>query len=242
MQTVTETVKETTTLNLYFADHGDEETPVLQQLFKDATVFVWEHSCRTGSDHKITERANALAEGRMLPEQFQQFVWSSTPLNPLPRMLANSWLRIVLEQSPLSRGEIEEFHKLAWQDPPESLPLDKQLNELRLTLAKMADYDRRRDKALAAQLKRLHQQNPNDSILVLRGSGHRLSLPAECRKVGLSASVIIGPCNPLAQNEVIAQLAAGQQPTHQQLMEALAERRNNMRVADKPQDFSQFPL
>jgi hypothetical protein len=71
MQTVTETVKETTTLNLYFADHVDEETPVLEHLFKNSTVFVWENSYRGNFDHRITERANALAEGRMTLEQFQ---------------------------------------------------------------------------------------------------------------------------------------------------------------------------
>jgi hypothetical protein len=234
VRTVTDdTAQETAMLTLYFVDHGDEDTPALRQLFKETTIFVYEHSYRTSSDDKITERVNALAEGRMLLEQFHRLVQSSTPFDPLHRMLENSWLRVVLEQSPLSESEIEDFHRLAWKDPSESLPLDAQLNELRLTVARMADYNRRRDKALAAQLKRLHKQNPNDKILVVRGSGHSLSLPAECHKVGLTPKSIIGPCNPLAQNEVIVQLAAGQDPSMRQLKEALQERRLNIRVADR---------
>jgi hypothetical protein len=220
----------TTTLALYFVDHGDEDTPTLRELFKQSTVFVYEHSIRTESDERITMRLNALSEGRIPLEQFNRQVISSTTLSPLPALIQNSFVKVVLEQSPLSEQEIEDFHNLAWQDPPESLPLHAQLNELETTLRKMAEYDWRRDRALAEQLKRLHSENPDEKILVVRGAGHRLSLPAECRKVGLNPEVILGPCNPSAQNEAIALLAAGQQPTAQQLNEALQERRLNIRA------------
>jgi hypothetical protein len=230
VRTANENNQEAAMLTLYFADHGEEDSPELRQLFKKATIFVYEHGYRTHFDNRITLRANALAEGRMQVEEFRNLVVSSTPLDPLPSLIHDSWVKVVLEQSPLSENEIETFHRLAWKDPPETLPLAAQLNELKLTLNSMAEYDRRRDRALAGQLKRLRQENPDDKILTVRGCGHRLSLTAECRRVGENPRAVLGTCNPLVQNDVIALLAAGQQPTTRQLSEALQERRLNIRA------------
>lgn len=220
-------------LTLYFCEHGSEDNNSLKGLLSQSTILVYEHAWCGSDDHEIEATLNKLARGVLTPEQVAAKYPSSGGVhsaNPLHRSIYRSMVRIVLERSPATEEELDEFAELSFDDPNPNLPMKEQVQYVKEIFRRQAAVDEKRDRALAGQLKRLTQENPTARILVVRGQGHRHSLPAFCRQEGLYPKTVYGYLDQCVQLEVIALMAAGKEPTVDQLTDALGERWANIRT------------
>jgi hypothetical protein len=219
-------------LTLYFCQHGKEDTPALRQIMPLATILGYEHAYHGEDDARIKKELNKLSRGIVKPRQLLKRFPTGDASSVLPylRLIHRSKLQVVLESSPCTHEDIQRFEELSFVDPDETLPISAQAQQLKSIFEEQAEYNRRRDEALAHQLKGLVVQNLSARILVVRGQGHRYSLQAECSKAELTYDVAFGGLHPSAQFEVVALIAGGRQPTQQQLNKALQERMSNIRT------------
>ena len=103
-------------------------------------------------------------------------------------------------------------------------------------LAKRAAYEKKRDEALAEQLKALDSANPSASILVIRGRGHQRSLENAITARNVSARSLTSHEMVLSlfTDELMRKLIAGGRPTRRELVRSLVEQAETRTTAFQP--------
>jgi hypothetical protein len=120
----------------------------------------------------------------------------------------------------------DPWNKLANERINPNSPTESQLQQLHKILAAQAALHKSRDDQLAQQLARLVPQYPASNILVKRGRAHQLALPKTCDALSLEyeAHATEPTGIVLLQEELVTRMAAGQEPTEEELKTALHER------------------
>jgi hypothetical protein len=206
--------------------HGYEDPNRLKAELSRPTILVYEHSYHGSNDDEIRDALNELAQGNLTPKDvFSMFHDEEMDIEPpvLRFIHGNRLLRRVdLERSPITEKENDEYMRLASVNIDHTQPLQVRLRQLHDILVRLARVDRKRDKALARQLKDIARERSADT-LTIRGAGHMYSLPKFCRARGLKFRTVLGYVEPARDHDPVARMAAGQKLSQQDLANYLAQ-------------------
>jgi len=211
---------------LYFSSHEAEAiTPRLRQLFAEADIVLVEQAF---SDEGLTLNLfNELSRGNLLPEDVGtigagvQFVDFHRALSSI---IFRSGKQIMLENSPFGAADAEVYNSLVLQEF-RNAPVGRACMQLAENLRKRAEYDKKRDEALAEQLSALVSLNPDAHILVIRGRGHRNYLEKTLGVHGIHATSLTAQQTTVSTltDEVMQKIIDGERPTRMELLRSLVE-------------------
>jgi hypothetical protein len=217
-------------INLYFSSHyGGAVTPLLRQLFTDADVVLIEQAYQDEGDF-ILNMLNELSRGNLLLEDVQNVMsgigdQAHTEFDrELKSLIFRSGKRILVEKSPHSA---HAYTVLMALDDREfrNMRLVKACHKLKEDLVKYADYQKRRDEALADHLTTLIGSQATSNILVIRGLEHKVPLERALAERGtLARSLLSQEWIPLTfTDDVVQKLLIGERPRRRDLLLTLAE-------------------
>jgi hypothetical protein len=218
-------------LTLYFSSHEAEAvTASLRELFRESEIVVIEHSFTEGADDLTENLLNELSQGKLLPDDLRE-ISSGVGPQPFPAfdrelnsMIHRSGKTIVLEHPPVGVDDALDYTVLQCQQFGNT-PVDETCRQLTENLAKRADYEKKRDDALARQLTSLNRRHPNSNILVIRGEAHQRSLGNALAALGTPARSLTShkPMLTLFETEPMQKLIAGEKPSRRELLATLVE-------------------
>ena len=217
-------------LTLYFSSHEAEAvTAFLRELFQKSEIVVIEHSFTDGADLD-EDFLNELSQGTLLPDDLIE-ISSRIGYQPYPAfdhelksMIHRSGKTIVLEHPPVGMVDAIKYERLQCQQFGNT-PVNEACRQLTENLAKRADYEKKRDDALARQLTSLNRQHPDSNILVIRGEAHQRSLGNALAALGTPARSLTShkPMLTMFETEPMQKLIAGEKPTRRELLATLVE-------------------
>jgi len=218
-------------ITMYFSSHEAEAvTPFLRELFRESEIVLVENSFTDGADDLNENLLNELSQGRLLPDDLREI--SSGIGNPpfpafdheLNSMIHRSGKTIVLEHPPVGVCDGVKQNALMHQRFG-NIPFDEACRQLTENLAKRADYEKKRDDALAIQLTDLNHRHPDSNILVIRGDGHRRHLENALAALGTPARSLTShkPMLTMFETELLQNLIAGAKPSRRELLTTLVE-------------------
>jgi hypothetical protein len=226
---------------LYFSSHEAEAiTPQLRQLFATADTVLIEQSF-SEEDNLNLNLLNELSQGNLLPEDLRK-ISSGIGVQPHPEfnrelnsMIFQSRKPIELERPPVDVNDAVAYDKLTRQEF-QNMPVGKACRLLADNLAKRAAYEKKRDEALAEQLKALASTNPTASILVIRGHGHQRSLENALTARGISARSVTSHETMLSlfTDELMQKLIAERRPSRRELLKSLVEQAETRTTSFQP--------
>lgn len=218
---------------LYFVFHHEAEalrTPRFRQSFADADTILLEAAFRD-EDDLGSNLYNALSRGDLLPEDIRRIhegIGGGQPdaafTRELVSMISHSGKTVVVENPPTSVYDAAVYDALTSQEF-QNMPLGKACHLLDENLAKRAEYQKKRDEALAEQIRAMAGSNPGSKILVLRGIGHKQSLEEALTHQGVSAESVTQYEDAALQftDELMQKLIAGGRPSRIELLRALVD-------------------
>ena len=214
---------------LYFSSHEAEAfTPRLRELFAEADMVLIEQAF-SDEDGLTLNLFNELSRGSLLPEDVSkigsgvgvQFVDFHRGLSLL---IFRSGKQIVLENSPFGVTDAAAYDRLVRQEF-RNVPIGGACAQLAENLRKRAEYDKKRDEALAEQLNALASLNPNAQILVIRGRGHRNYLEKILAALGIHATSLTAQETTVSTltDQAMQKIIDGERPTRMELLRSLTE-------------------
>ncbi len=130
---------------------------------------------------------NELSQGKKTPEDLSRILTGSGFPDFEEKLYAaiyRSGKTVYVEHSPLGIDEVQRVDQLyGWRIS--GVSLEEALRQYKAVLQQLANYQKRRDIALARQLSILVRDKPNSSILVIRGAGHERTLTASLVEASL---------------------------------------------------------
>ena len=214
---------------MYFSN-SELTTPLLRQLFAEADVVLIEEAFQDEGDLTLN-MFNELSRGKLLIEDVQNVMSGiGKQYNPefdreIKSLIFRSGKRIFVEKSPHSA-----YHYNVLMDR-----LDREYRDMRVVkachkltedLVEYANYQKKRDDALADQLTTLARSEAASNILVIRGLEHKANLERALIERNISArSFLSQEWIPLTfTDDVVKKLLAGERPLRRDLLLTLAER------------------
>jgi len=215
-------------LLLYFDSHGDPITSEFESLALKSKALVIELAIADATETR-EEMLNDVLHGNLEAEDFAKITKTTEydDLMSLYKLIHRhpSLQHIYFENSTYTEVS-DPWSKLSNEGINPNSPMKSQLQQLHKILAAQAALHKSRDDRLAQQLAGLVRQDPMSNILVKRGRAHQLALPKACETLGLEyeAHVTEPTGAVLLQEELLTRMAAGEEPTEDELKIALRER------------------
>jgi hypothetical protein len=130
----------------------------------------------------------------------------------------------MLENSPFDVTDAVAYDGLVRQEF-RNVRVRRACTQLAENLRKRAEYDKKRDEALAEQLSALTNLNPNAHILIIRGRGHRNYLEKTLAVHGIHATSLTAQETMVSTltDEVMQKIIADERPTRMELLRSLVE-------------------
>jgi len=215
-------------LLLYFDSHEDPITREFKSLALKSKALVLELAQADLTETR-EELLNAVLHGNLEAEDFATITNTNQydDLTSLYKLIhQHPSLQHIYFEDPVYTVVSDPWKKLASERINPNSPMKSQLQQLHKILAAQAALHKSRDDQLAQQLARLVRQYPASNILVKRGRAHQLALPKTCDALSLEYEVYVTePTGAvLLQEELLTRMAAGQEPTQEELKIALRER------------------
>lgn len=215
-------------LLLYFDSHDDPITSTFKSLALKSKALVLElaHADLTETREELL---NAVLHGKLEAEDFANVTNTNQydDLTSLYKLIQrHPSLQHIYFEAPVYTEVSDPWNKLANERINPNSPTESQLQQLHKILAAQAAFHKSRDDQLAQQLAGLVRQDPASNILVKRGRAHQLALPKAYETFGLEYEVhVTEPTGAvLLQEELLTRMAAGEEPTEDELKIALRER------------------
>jgi hypothetical protein len=219
-------------INLYFSSHygGALTTGLLRQLFAEADVVLVEHAFQDEGDLTLN-MFNELSRGNLLIEDVQN-VMSGIGGQDHPEfdreiksLIFRSEKRILIEKPPHSAYDFRVVMDRLDREY-RNMRVVKATHKLTEDLVEYANYQKKRDEALADQIITLAHSEATSNILVIRGLEHKANLERALIERNTNArSFLSHEWIPLTfTDDVVKKLLAGERPHHRDLLLVLAER------------------
>ena len=228
-------------INLYFSSHyGGAVTPLLRQLFADADVVLIEQAFQDEAD-LILNMLNELSKGNLLVEDERNVMsgigYQAHPdfNRELKSLIFRSGKRILIEKSPHSAHDFNVIMALFGREFRD-MRVVKVCHKLTEDLMKYANFQKRRDEALADDLTTLVRSQGTSNILVIRGLEHKLPLERALAERGMPArSFLSEEWTPLTfTDDVVKKLLADERPRRRDLLLAIVERTETLTGTIEP--------
>lgn len=131
---------------------------------------------------------------------------------------------VLCEHSPLGISDMQKADQLYnWRIS--GVAVEEALRKYKEVLRELSILNKRRDIALARQLRALVMDKPSSSILVVRGAGHERTLKASLEGAGVHFTIYHShePLLLLHESVVTSMLAFGEEPSQLDLLKCLIE-------------------
>jgi len=214
-------------LAIYFSSHeGEAISPSFDQLFANTDVIVLELAQKEGCE-ELERLYNELSQGKKAPEDLRRILPGSDFPDFEEKLyvaIYRSGKTVYVEHSPLRIDEVQRVYQLyGWRIS--GVSLEEALREYKAVLQELANYQKRRDMALARQLRILVKDRPDSSVLVIRGAGHERTLKASLAGAGVSFTSYHShePMLLLHESVVKSKLALGEEPVQMDLLKCIVE-------------------
>lgn len=214
-------------LVLYFSSHeGEAISSLFDRLFSGADVVVLELAPKEGREW-LEGLYDDLSQGRKTPEELMEIV----PGSQFPEFEQRLYARIyragktvLVEHSPLGPSDMQRAEQL-YSRRISGVSLERALREYKEVLRELSILNKRRDIALARQLRVLVMDRPSSKILVVRGAGHERTLKAALEGAAATFTTYHShePMLLLHESVATSMLALGEEPSQLDLMKGLAE-------------------
>lgn len=212
---------------LYFASHeGEAISSLFHRLLSAADVVVLELPQKEGSE-ELEALYGELSQGRKTPNDLIR----TLPGSGFPEFEVRLYIAIyrtgktiLVEHSPLGMSDTQRADQLyKWRIS--GVPVEDALREYKEVLRQLSNFNKRRDIALARQLRVLVMDKTSSSILVVRGAGHERTLKASLEGTGIPFTTYHShePMLLLHESTVTSMLAFGEEPSQLDLLKCIVE-------------------
>jgi hypothetical protein len=219
-------------INVYFSSHygGALTTPLLRQLFAEADVVLIEQAFQDEGD-LILNMFNELSRGNLLIEDVQNVMLGIGGQDhpefdrEIKSLIFRSGKLILVEKSPHSAYDYNVLMNRLDREF-RNMRVVKACHKLTEDLVEYANYQKKRDEALADQLTTFARSEATSNILVIRGLEHKANLERALVEPSTSArSFLSQEWIPLTfTDEVVKKLLAEERPVRRDRLLTFAER------------------